>query len=270
MTAAFAVGSKLAFNQGVEPLNFSAQILLIAGLMLFVLLGAKRPQSLWAFTPQSFWVIFLAAFFGSGCYYAFSFLGLKYSTAVNFGFLSQTCVVFTAVLAYFLLKEQLTPYKWGLIALLLLGCYLVSTGGIRLAPQMGDWLIVLGALSFSLGVIAAKFGMRNIPPLFFSAWRAFLGGFLLLIYLLVTGSLNPHIAWGWALLVGFFVALAILGVNKTLELASASYVVMMSNLIPVFTLILAFLILGEKMNLIQMAGGAVILVSSLLCHWREA
>jgi len=270
LTAAFTVGSKMAFNQGVDPLNFSAQILIVAGLILLLILGFQRPGELFKFNPGSLTTIFLAAFFGSGCFYALSFVGIKYSSAVNFGFLSQTCVVFTALLAYFLLKEKLTFYKLGLVLMLLLGCYLVSTGGSLMVPKIGDWLIVLGALAFSLGVIAAKFGMRDVPPLFFSGYRALLGGLFLLAYLVVSGGFRPQIAWGWVLLVGGFVAFAILGINKTLELASASYVVMMSNLIPVFTVILAFLVLGEKMTAPQIIGGAVILASSILCQWREA
>jgi len=266
LAAVFFVLSKLAFNRGVEPLNFSAQVLLAAGVFMLGIQVVKQPQGLFRFSLRGWIFLLLAAFFGGGLAYAFRFLGIKYSSAVNCGFLGQSSVVFTALLAHFLLKEKLGWRKAGLIVLLLLGCYLVATSGQLMIPHPGDWFLLGAAIAFSLGVIAAKLGLQEIPALVFSGYRALLGGVFLLVYLRIIGVFTPQVAWVWVLPVGIVVALAILTINIALHYTSASYVTMMSAFIPVFTVLLAYPFLGERLDLPQVAGGILILVSGWLCH----
>lgn len=268
--AIFFVLCKLAFNRGVDPLNFSWQVLLAAGGLMLLAQLFFDPRKLWDFTPRNFGLLILAAFFGGGMAYAFRFLGIRYSSAVNCSFIGQSSVVFTALLAHFLLKEKLGWQKGTLIMLLLGGCYLVATGGQRLIPRFGDWFFFGSALAFSLAVVAAKLGLESIPALVFTAWRSLLGGLFLGGYLAGIGKLSLQIDWAWVLPVGAVVGLAILTINLALPLTSASYCTMMSAFIPFFTILLAYPLLGEKLNWVQMAGGVIIIASGWLCHCNQS
>ncbi|MHA1290597.1 MAG: EamA family transporter, partial [Candidatus Thorarchaeota archaeon] len=53
---------------------------------------------------------------------------------------------------------------------------------------------------------------------------------------------------------------------RTLSLATASYMTMMSMMTPVFVVVGGFLWLNETMNPFQIVGAAVILASGILIH----
>ncbi len=266
LTAGLILLSKYVFELGIEPLNFSYQILVASVVYLFAYALIKEPKALVNVDKKNLLVIVLSGITGGTIAYGFGFLGLQKSTAINYVFLTQTTVFFTPVLAFFLLKEHLKPHKTVLIFALILGAYLVSTNGKLILPKIGDIYILLGAVAISLSVILTKFALKKVPTLTFSMYRALFGGISLLIFLLVMNKVSLDFNWYWIGVVGLVVAAGIYSMNKALEYGSASYMQMMSMSVPVITAIFAYLILGESMTPIQMVGGAFILVSGFFVH----
>ena len=68
------------------------------------------------------------------------------------------------------------------------------------------------------------------------------------------------------LLAAIFVTLTEIFLNKTLHISTASYMTMMSMLTPVIVIGLAFVFLGEIINLYQLIGGALIIISGILIN----
>jgi len=266
LTAGLILLSKYVFELGIEPLNFSYQILVASVVYLFAYALIKEPKALVNVDKKNLLVIVLSGITGGTIAYGFGFLGLQKSTAINYVFLTQTTVFFTPVLAFFLLKEHLKPHKTVLIFALILGAYLVSTNGKLILPKIGDIYILLGAVAISLSVILTKIALKKVPTLTFSMYRALFGGISLLIFLLVMNKVSLDFNWYWIGVVGLVVAAGIYSMNKALEYGSASYMQMMSMSVPVITAIFAYLILGESMTPIQMVGGAFILVSGFFVH----
>jgi drug/metabolite transporter (DMT)-like permease len=198
--------------------------------------------------------------------YGLGFLGLQKSTAINYTFLTQTTVFFTPVLAFFFLKEHLKPHKTVLIFALLLGAYLVSTNGKFILPKISDIYILLGSVAISSSIILTKIALKKVPTLTFSMYRALFGGISLLIFLFLTNKVTLDFNWRWIAIVGLVVATGIYTMNKALEYGSASYLHMMNMSVPVITATFAYLILGESMTLIQIIGGALIIVSGFFVH----
>lgn len=266
LTAGLILLSKYVFELGIEPLNFSYQILLASVVYLFVYALIKEPKALVSVDKKSLLVIVLSGITGGTMAYGLGFLGLQKSTAINYAFLAQTTVFFTPILAFFFLREHLRLYKTVLIFALLLGAYLVSTNGKLILPKIGDIYILLGSIAISLSVILTKIALKKVSTLIFSMYRAFFGGVSLLIFLLLINKISFDFNWFWIAIVGLIIAVGIYAMNKALEYRSASYLHMMNMSVPVITAIFAFLILGESMTPIQIIGGTLIIVSGFFVH----
>lgn len=266
LSAGLILLTKFVFEFGIEPLNFSYQILLASFIYLFVYVLIKEPTALVNVDKQSLFIIILAGITGGALAYGLGFLGLQKSTAINYTFLTQTTVFFTPVLAFFFLKEHLKPYKTALIFALLLGAYLVSTNGKLILPKISDIYILFGAIAVSSSIILTKIALKKVPTLTFSMYRALFGGISLLIFLFLINKVSLEFNWYWIAIVGLVVATGIYAMNKALEYGSASYLHMMSMSIPVITAIFAYFILGESMTPMQIAGGALIVVSGFFVH----
>ncbi|MEI7579420.1 MAG: EamA family transporter [bacterium] len=57
--------------------------------------------------------------------------------------------------------------------------------------------------------------------------------------------------------------------NKTLEIASASYATMMSMLLPVFVLIFSMLFFKEYFTFIQLLGGIIVIAAGVFTQWKK-
>lgn len=266
LTAGMILLMKYAFDLGIEPLNFSYQILLASTIYLLVYALIKEPKALLSVDKKSMLFIILIGIIGGAFAYGLSFLGLQQSTAINYSFLSQTTVFFTPILAFFFLKEHLKPHKTALIFLLPFGAYLVSTNGKLIIPKTGDVYILLGAIAVSASVVLTKIALRKVPTLTFSMYRALFGGLSLLLFLVLIGKANFEFNWYWIAVVGFVIAAGIYAMNKALEYGSASYMQMMYMSVPVVTAIFAYFILDETMTLVQIIGGVIIIGSGILVH----
>jgi len=266
LTAGLILLTKYVFELGMEPLNFSYQILLASVIYLFAYVLLKEPKALVNMDKKSLLIIVFSGITGGAIAYGLGFLGLQKSTAINYVFLTQTTVFFTPILGFFFLKEHLKPHKTALIFALLLGAYLLSTNGKLVLPEIIDIYILLGAAAISSSVILTKIALKKVPTLTFSMYRALFGGISLLIFLLLINKVSLDFNWYWIAIVGLVVAAGIYSMNKALEYGSASYMQMMSMSVPVITAIFAYLILGESMTPIQMVGGAFILVSGFFVH----
>jgi len=266
LTALLILLTKYVFELGIEPLNFSYQILLASVIYLFIYVLFKEPKALVNMDKKSLLIIVPAGILGGAIAYGFGFLGLQKSTAINYTFLTQTTVFFTPVLAFFFLKEHLKLHKAALIFALLLGAYLVSANGKFILPKISDIYILLGAVAVSSSIILTKIALKKVPTLTFSMYRALFGGISLLIFLLVINKVSFDFNWYWIAIVGLVVAAGIYSMNKALEYGSASYMQMMNTSVPVITAIFAYLILGESMTPIQIVGAALIIASGFFVH----
>ncbi|MGE3279061.1 MAG: DMT family transporter [Candidatus Altimarinota bacterium] len=268
-TASLILLTKHLFNLGIEPLNFSYQILLASAVYLFIFAVIKEPKAITKIDNKALLGLVLIGVVGGGITYGFGSLGLQKSTAVNYSFLIQTTILFTPVLAYFILKEHLKPYKLVLMLILLVGTYLISTNGALSLLSIGDLFILLSAVAFSLSVVFTKRALRKISTITFSMYRALFGGLSLLLYLLITNEIHLDFNGFWIIVVGFIIAIGIYAMNKVLEYTTASYMQMMYMMVPVITAISAYLLFGELMTPIQMLGGAIIITSGFLVHKFE-
>jgi len=260
--SAYVIAGKLAFNSGIgDAVNFSCQVAFAASVFLFLAAMFGEGKKSLRVSGKSIKYILMAGLFGGALNYGFSFFGLQHTTAINSSFVTEASVFFTVILAFIFLGERLNLSKALLVIFLLFGVYLVSTGGNSVAINNGDIFILIASFFVSVGYIFAKRGLCMTPAIIFSAYRTIFASVVLFGYLLVSGALVFPIYYFWALVNGAAQAAGIFATYKALEYATASYASLMMVVTTVVTAICAWIFLGESMNVAQMTGGAIILIS---------
>lgn len=257
---------KFLLNAGVDPLNFSYQILIVAALILLAYGLYNEPNQIFHLPIRTISRMALIGVIGSGLVYALGGLGLKYSTVTNYSFLTQTAVFLTAMLAFFFLKENLKPMKVALLGMLLAGVYLITTKGNLIVPAKGDLFVLLAALAYAIASVLAKITLRNVLPITLTTYRLLFGGVSLILFLILIGRFSVDINWLWTLGVGALIAVSTLAIHKVLVYATASYMSMMATMISVFTAIAAWAFLGETMNTAQVVGGGFIILAGIFMN----
>jgi drug/metabolite transporter (DMT)-like permease len=176
----------------------------------------------------------------------------------------------TAVLSAWWLKERVSPFQAAGLLLALLGVGIVVTRGsievVRaLSFNHGDILMLGGPIAWALYTITGKKVLRTFPPLVATAYASLFGTLLLLPAAALEGSLLSGVyrltAYGWISVLQLALLGTVVGFvwwyDGVAELGAARASVFV-NLVPIFGVLLSALILSEKLNGSQLAGGIVV------------
>jgi drug/metabolite transporter (DMT)-like permease len=209
--------------------------------------------------------------------YNFAFLvGLSRTSAVNGSLIVAFNPLLTAVLSAWWLKERVSPFQAAGLLLALLGVGIVVTRGsievVRaLSFNHGDILMLGGPIAWALYTITGKKVLRTFPPLVATAYASLFGTLLLLPAAALEGSLLSGVyrltAYGWISVLQLALLGTVVGFvwwyDGVAELGAARASVFV-NLVPIFGVLLSALILSEKLNGSQLAGGIVVVVGVAL------
>jgi drug/metabolite transporter (DMT)-like permease len=186
---------------------------------------------------------------------------------------------FTALLGWWFLKERLDWGKWLAVALSLAGCVLVSGALDPTAWRLNLVGIITGILSGLWYAIYTLMG-RSASKRGLNPWTALVYTFgiaavFLLAFNLLSGGHIPGAAshpadffwlgkswlgWGMLFLLAAGPTLAGYGLyNVSLTYLPSSVANLVVTLEPAFTAVIAYLLLGERYSLIQIAGSLLIL-----------
>lgn len=182
--------------------------------------------------------------------------------------LAQSTPIFTALIAYFFLKEKVTPWRWACVLLGMLGAVVVITGDHNLeAVDSRGVLILLAALSWSIYFALQKHHSQRYSALTMVCYTVWSGTALLCIYLpglMHEAARAPAHVNAAVIILGIFPsALAYLAWAYVLAHADVSRASMALYLIPPVAMLLASLVLGEKTSVMVMVGGAIVIGSVL-------
>ncbi|HSF82136.1 MAG TPA: DMT family transporter [Anaerolineales bacterium] len=276
--------AKLGFIAGAVVLPFQLMLVLAAMLTLAILLlprsGAEL-GSLFKRQPGIFWQLFFANCIQSGLGTCLSIIGIALTEAINAGFLVKMATVTTILFAWLLLRERLSGLKIMLVFTMLLGAYLLTTKGQNLLPRTGDLLILAACFCWSLGnvlvrkilktrAVSADTVTMQKPVASLPVYAALVG--LSVFYPARLGSLGPVLqcctfsaaTLPYAIGSGFCLALAWIYLYRTLHLATASYMTLMSMVTPILVSVLAMAFLDERLAGIQVLGAGLIILSGAL------
>jgi drug/metabolite transporter (DMT)-like permease len=275
--------SKLAFNAGAHPVSFLIQSATISLILLTTYVLPLKYKELKNLPRNILGGILLAnaIHFGFGAFFINS--GIALTSVVNAGFLGKFATVTTIFFAWLILKEKLTQSKLVSVVIMIVGVFLVTTKGQSIVPQSGDILVLLACISFSLGNVLIRKFLKNNPVSgeLVSFLRPVAGLPILLLFLLFSPLYPQQLQSVFKVnvldltylpyLIGSSISSSLLTIylNRTLKVASASYMTMMSMMTPVMVSIMALIILGESLVLIQAIGAALIILSGIATHYLK-
>lgn len=247
-----------------RPFTTAALRALPIGLILLAIFR-KLPEGVWI--KRS---IILGAL-NFGFFFALLFIGiyrLPGGVASVIGAIQPLIVVF---LAYFLLEEKLTIFK---IAAAILGIFGVSLIVLRPSAQLDAvGIVAVLAATVLMGtatVTLKKWGKPPVPLLIFTSWQLVVGGLMLTVLTLLTEGLPPALtatnAAGYAYIgiisTGLAYALWFRGIGPL----TATTVTFIALVNPVVAILIDAVFLGKNLNVLQIFGAALVLLSIILAQ----
>jgi drug/metabolite transporter (DMT)-like permease len=207
---------------------------------------------------------------GVGTHNALAYLGLHYTTAVNGVILNSFIPVMIVAFSWLLLRERLSPVGLAGVLISLCGVLTILSRGsltalLAFRLNGGDLLIVLSMAMWSLYTIGLRWrppGLRMMSFLFVIACVGDAAVFPL--YLIESASGHPMV-WTWTTLIAiagialFSSVLAYVFWSRGVERLGASVAGLFVHLMPVFGVVLAWAVLGERLAPYHVAGIALIL-----------
>jgi len=203
--------------------------------------------------------------------------GTQFSLASNAAILTLALPVITAVFAFLMLKEKMNKVRWVSFIIAIAGVILCSTGDIKQLNfsskyTLGNILIffaIVGNAYYNTGIkkIASRYSEMEL--LFFTyVVMVVLLTPLVLFYEKDAFTRIPVFTtqtWiGMALLTFFHNFLSMLLFFKALKVLDAMQVALSNYLIAFFGLPVAAIWLGEKISSLAVAGGFLVLISTLI------
>jgi drug/metabolite transporter (DMT)-like permease len=204
--------------------------------------------------------------------------GISRSLASNGAILNLLIPVISAILASLMLKERLTLLRTASLGIGLVGVIFLSVGDLRRASfgsmrfLTGNLMIFGGCFGSSFYNVYCKGLMRKFPELqilIFSYITACLASIPLLIWV-------EPVHWdsfghfdGKSIAAFLFLALFMYGASmllffKALQHLDVTTASTSLYLVPVFGVALAAILLGERINLVTLAGAVIVLASTIL------
>lgn len=225
------------------------------------------------FTKSDIKFILLLALFEPCLYFIFEAKALLYTSASQAGMITSLMPLITAMAAGYFLKEIISKQ-------LIFGSFIAMFGAIWLSiqasttvsapnPMLGNFLELCAMVCGAGYTIVARYLVDKYSALFITAIQAFIGViffFPFFIYEYSTETMTFSFeALSWVVYLGVVVTLGGYGLyNFALTKIEASRVGMFVNLIPVYTLLLAFFILGEKLTTYELIASAIILFGVII------
>ncbi|MGA9394436.1 MAG: DMT family transporter [Azonexus sp.] len=258
------IAQELPAPLAAPAIRFLLAGLVLAGVALLAEGHIPRPQN-----GREWGVVTGLAMTGIFLYALCFFYGLKHISAGRGALVVALTPVVVALAAWFLGQERMTPVKLTGVAIAMVGCLTVIGKGNPLAllhgaVGIGEWLILGCVLCWTAYTFIGRRATKTLSPLAATLWASLIGAALIGITALLQGG-TDLLAWSWQVWASV-VFLAIGGTAlaftwfadgvKRLGAARASVFV---NLVPVFAVLQAAVLLDEHLALPVLGGGLLVI-----------
>ncbi len=271
-----AVAGKLLI-QDVPPLTAGVLRYGITALLLLLLFRSQLPSA-WSLRSEDRWLLFWIGIFGTFLNHAFFFLALSYAPATHGALIpSTTSPVWTILLAARRGQERISRIQMVGMALCMVGVVLVVhparlLTGKGLGVLLGDGLFIIGGVAWGVYSYLSAVAMRRLNPVTTLAFGMVVGTLFLIPTALIerpwaTVRLAHPSAWiALPVLIVACTLVAYLWWNVALSRVGAGRTAIFTNLVPLFGVLLSWLLLGERLEPIQLAGGFLAVAGVVACQ----
>lgn len=273
------VGARYLLKDGrIDAVTLTmVRFLIGGGLLMGVGLLLRRRQVLGVTTRDLLWCALLGML-GVSAMSVLLFLGQRSTTAINSSMIMQVCPLLILFGGVFIGERLRTTQVAGALVALL-GCLMVTgvvtTRGIEYHADhlAGDLLVVLSAVCWAVYTVMAKPVVVRMGGFAATAWTLVFGAVETAILWLIMPA--PAVwpadgpAWGVVLYLAIFPSgIAFFAWYEAMDRIELSLLNVMQYLTPVFTIILAWALIGERLSWLNGAGVVLVLGGVLLTHER--
>jgi drug/metabolite transporter (DMT)-like permease len=210
-------------------------------------------------------------------YFIFEALALQRTSASQAGMITALLPLLVAVGAYLTLRERITRTTLAGFLLAVVGAVWLSLAGDAdehaPAPLLGNFFEFLAMLCATGYTLLLKHLSSRYSAFALTALQAFVGSLFFLPLALFNAGLPAEIStqgWGAVVYLGIVVTVGAYGLyNFGVGRLPASQASGFTNLIPVFTLLMAVLFLGERLNAWQLLAVGLVFIGVGLSQWRR-
>lgn len=276
LTTLFWGSSWIVVKQLTSELNPTA----IAAMRFTIVSFFFIPAAVWLHIKnervrkEDFLHLVLLAVFGVALLYILQYEGVNLTTATNASLMVAFNPTMTLLLSSFLIKEKLSFKKLLAILIAFLGAFLVITNGsmdigTRMNDVVGSLLSLASTFCWAVYTVLNKKFVEKHSPLFSTVYTSIFGALLLLPFLPSSQLLSLSL-YGWMGLVYLALTCTVFGYlvwSYSLKFIDASKAAVFVYLVPLFSVLLAFIFLGETLTAYSAFGGFLIL-AGVYCSTR--
>jgi len=226
--------------------------------------------------------LILLGILGTFLYHGLFFSSLQYTTAINSSLIGSTNPMVTTLLAILFFHEKITPLRAGGILLSFLGVFLTVTNGnwivlAHLQFNTGDMMMFVAVWCFATYTLLCRKIMHKyqLSPLMVTAYTFLVCTFVSIPFVLWEKPMTylPHTtAGGWLSILYMSVFASVLGYLFQLiaiQKIGAPKAAIFINLVPVFTIVLSVLVLGESFSWFKLMSAGIIITGVYLTSRPE-
>ncbi len=273
-----AVAGKLALR-GIPNLAVGLLRFGLAAITLGVVFRREFPR--WStLTRSDRWLILGLGAFGGFLNHVLFFAGLSFAPASHAAVIGPTTSpVWTLLLASWFGEERLRAAQVAGSALCLVGVLLVVQPDDLLGEHvgrqlLGDFLLLLSGMVWAFYSVLSKLAIRRFGPIASLGYGMIVGcGFLVPLVLADRSwaALASASAVAWLALAYLTFATTLLAFfwwNLGIQRVGAGKTAIFSNLVPVFGVLLAWVVLDETLGMMQLGGAGLAVAGVWVCQQR--
>jgi len=262
----------------IHPINLAFYRWLTATL-LFTPFAIKSVIREWGIIKKRLPYLFLTALLGVSTFNTLIYFAGRSTTAVNMSLIMLTFPIFILLISILFFKERLGLKKVLGISVVLLGVIGIVTQGqaaklADLSLNAGDPLMLMAAFIFAIHshLIKNKDKQMSITTLQYSSFL--IGLILLFPFHLWVSNQNQEVVFtlpilGSILYVAVCASLiSFLSWNMAIDKIGAVSAGMIYYLLPLFSGLVAFILLGEKLHVYHLMSGLLIISGILIINYK--
>lgn len=263
-------GITYIFTKNLLQVLTPYEILFYRFSLAYIILFIIRPRFDFQIKLKEEFLFLGLGFFGVTSYFLLENLALKYTQASNVGLIVSSIPIFTAIIAHFMHKDEQFHKNliFGFVSSIIGITIIIFNGDYSLnLSKLGDFLALLCALVWAIYSNLLKKVDKTISPILI-AKKTFFYGLVMIIPIVIYNGIDFQISklvrlniLGSLLFLSLFASvIAFIMWNKAIHLIGSIKTSNFIYLVPLITMISAYLVLSERITLTMIAGGCLILL----------
>lgn len=248
----------------------------IATIVLYFVILIKEGK-IYKMTKMDIPVFLFTGIIGMFGYHIFFFTSAKYTTAINSSIIGASNPILTTILSIILLKDKITYKRILGIILSFIGVFLTITNAnlsaiSSISFNKGDILMLIAVVFWAVYSIYSKKVMPNYSPIILTFYSFLFCTIFLIPFVIYENPAKfiisvPYYSYLAVLYMALFASvIGYLVQQIAIKQIGPSKTSVFINLVPIFSIILSVIILGETATTIKLFTTLLIVIGVLICQ----